>query len=146
MPLTKPSSNEVDISRHATCGSPSVSVLSDRPGLAIGLTVVHPHARVAASHDRFVIDALLAARGRDPGWLREYERRTGESALTPVGEAARVYLIMYMGPSGHVYRGYGDFLVCLGPPATTRSKGSAPAGKHHTLVDQTWQGSVPGPH
>lgn len=78
-----------------------------------GLTIVHPHARTQTS-DRFVIDALLAANGRDPGWVREYERRTGESALTPVGEAARGYLIMCMGPGGHVYGGYDNFLIHLG--------------------------------
>lgn len=78
------------------------------------LTVVHPHARAPASPDRFAIDALLAARGTDPGWLREYERRTGEPSLTPVGQAARGYLIMCMGRGGRVYGGYDDFLVCLG--------------------------------
>jgi hypothetical protein len=61
-----------------------------------GLTVVHSHARTPTS-DRFVIGALLAAKGRDPGWVREYERRSGEAALTPVGEAVRGYLIMCMG-------------------------------------------------
>ena len=79
-----------------------------------GLTVVHPHARAPASPDSFVIDALLAAQGRDPDWVREYERRSGEPTLTPVGEAARGYLIMCMGPGGNVYGGYDDFLVRLG--------------------------------
>jgi hypothetical protein len=79
-----------------------------------GLTVVHPHARVPATPDRFVIDALLATQGTDPRWVREYERRSGEPALTPVGEAARGYLIMCMGQGGHVYGGYDSFLVRLG--------------------------------
>jgi len=79
-----------------------------------GLTVVHPHARAPASTDRFVIDALVAARGTDPDWVRDYERRSGETALTPVGEAARGYLIMCMGPGGHLYGGYDNFLVRLG--------------------------------
>ena len=79
-----------------------------------GLTVVHPHARAPASPDRFVIDALLAAKGTDSGWVREYERRSGEPALTPVGEAARGYLIMCMGAGSHVYGGYDDFLIRLG--------------------------------
>ena len=78
-----------------------------------GLTVIHPHARTAGP-DRFVIDALLAVRGRDSDWVREYERRSGEPALTPVGEAARGYLIMCMGSGGYVYGGYDDFLVRLG--------------------------------
>ena len=79
-----------------------------------GLTVIHPHARARTRPDRFVIDALLAAKGTDPSWVREYERRSGEPALTPVGEAARGYLIMCMGPDGHVYGGYDDFLIRLG--------------------------------
>ncbi|HEY2264460.1 MAG TPA: SUKH-3 domain-containing protein [Streptosporangiaceae bacterium] len=78
-----------------------------------GLTIIHPHARTHTS-DRLVISALLAAEGRDAGWVREYERRSGESALTPVGEAARGYLIMCMGADGHVYGGYDDFLLRLG--------------------------------
>lgn len=61
-----------------------------------------------------MIDAQLAAKGRDPGWAREYERRSGEPALTPIGEAARGHLIMCMGPGGQVYGGYDDFLVRLG--------------------------------
>lgn len=79
-----------------------------------GLTVVHPHARAPTSPDRFVIDALLAANGGDPSWVREYERRSGEPSLTPVGEAARGYLIMCMGPGGHVYGGYDNTLIRLG--------------------------------
>ena len=79
-----------------------------------GLTVTYPHARVPGSQDKFVIDPLLALRGRDPGWAREYARRCGEPALTPVGEAARGYLIMCMGPGGHVYGGYDGTLVLLG--------------------------------
>jgi SUKH-3 immunity protein len=78
-----------------------------------GLTVMHPHAKTP-TRDRFMIDALLATRRRDPTWVREYERRTGEAALTPVGEAARGHLIMCMGADGHVYGGYDGFLIRLG--------------------------------
>jgi hypothetical protein len=73
-----------------------------------------PSSPNSAACDRFVIDALRAAKGRDPGWEREYERRSREPALTPVGEAARGYLIMCMGADGHVYGGYDDFLIRLG--------------------------------
>lgn len=79
-----------------------------------GLTVTHRHARVPTTLDRFVIDALLATRGRDPDWVREYERRSAESVLTPVGEAARGYLIMCMGPTGNLYGGYDHSLIRLG--------------------------------
>ena len=34
-----------------------------------GLTVVHRHARVPTTLDRFVIDGLLATRGTDPDWV-----------------------------------------------------------------------------
>jgi hypothetical protein len=79
-----------------------------------GLAVVHPHFKVAGSLDNFVIDPLLATKGRDAGWVREYERRTRESALTPIGEASRGYLIMCMGQEGAVYGGYDNILVRLG--------------------------------
>lgn len=79
-----------------------------------GLTIACPHGRTQAAPDSFVIDAMPAARGRDPDWVREYERRSGEPDLTPVGEAAHGHLIMCMGPGGHVYGGYDDFLVRLG--------------------------------
>ena len=79
-----------------------------------GLTVIHPHFRVVDTLDNFVIDPLLAASGTDPAWVRDYERRTRESALTPIGEASRGYLIMCMGPAGAVYGGYDDVLLKLG--------------------------------
>jgi hypothetical protein len=55
-----------------------------------------------------VIDALLAARATDPAWVRDYERRAHEQALTPIGEASRGYLIMCMGPDGAVYGGTAE--------------------------------------
>jgi SUKH-3 immunity protein len=79
-----------------------------------GLTVVHPHFRVPGTLDHFIIEALLATNGRDEEWVREYERRTKERALTPVGEASRGYLIMCMDPGGAVYGGYDDVLLQLG--------------------------------
>lgn len=79
-----------------------------------GLKVTHPHFRVVGTLDRFVIDPLLATRGTDPAWVREYERRSKEPALTPIGEAARGYLIMCIGPEGAVYGGYDNVLLKLG--------------------------------
>jgi hypothetical protein len=58
---------------------PSARALLEEFG---GLTVVHPHFRVAGSLDSFVIDPLLAARGRDPAWVHDYERRAEERADT----------------------------------------------------------------
>jgi SUKH-3 immunity protein len=76
--------------------------------------VVHRHSRSAESLDQFSIDPLRAVRGRDQEWVREYERRSQEPALTPIGEASRGYLIMCMAPSGAVYGGYDNVLLNLG--------------------------------
>jgi hypothetical protein len=78
------------------------------------LTVVHRHVKSADRLDHFVIDPLRAARGRDPAWIRDYEQRTHERALTPIGEASRGYLIMCMAPDGTVYGGYDDVLLKVG--------------------------------
>jgi len=79
-----------------------------------GLTVAHRHLKSADRLDHFVIDGLRAARGRDPAWIRDYERRTRERALTPIGEASGGYLIMCMAPGGTVYGGYDDVLLKFG--------------------------------
>jgi hypothetical protein len=70
------------------------------------LTVAHRHSRSAGNLHQFIIDPLRAVRGRDPDWVREYERRSQERALTPIGEASRGYLIVCMAASGTVYGGY----------------------------------------
>jgi SUKH-3 immunity protein len=77
------------------------------------LTVVHPHFRVACSLDSFVIDPLLAARGRDPAGCA-ITSAAPKSALTPIGEASRGYPIICMGAGGAVYGGYDDVLLRLG--------------------------------
>jgi hypothetical protein len=82
-----------------------------------GLKVTYPHAKVPAHDDNFVIDAELAMRGTFKAWIDEYQRRVGATTLTPVGQAARGYLVLVMADTGTVYAGYDDTLLIVGESA-----------------------------
>ena len=80
-----------------------------------GLTVVYPHVRATGSEDNFVVSAKVAVLGRYAyQWVTDYNRRAGSKFLTPVGEAARGYLILMMDQSGRVLGGYDPFLAVIG--------------------------------
>jgi hypothetical protein len=82
-----------------------------------GLKVTYPHAKVPDSDDYFVIDAELAVRETAKAWIDEYQRRVGATTLTPIGQAARGYLVLVMSDTGAIYAGYDDILLIVGESA-----------------------------
>jgi hypothetical protein len=79
-----------------------------------GLTITGPPPKARGTPGDLVAGALLAAGGRDPDWAHGYERRAGEPALTPAGQAAGGHLIACMGAGGAVHGGYDDVRRRLG--------------------------------
>jgi hypothetical protein len=79
-----------------------------------GLLVKHPHAKVHDVIDYFHCDVVKAINGSDPNWVSaDYSERVGEP-LCIIGEAFRRNMVLSMSPTGKVYAGVDDFLICVG--------------------------------
>ena len=75
-----------------------------------GLTIQHPHAKVADMTDDMHFDLSIVVKHVVPADVDAYGKVIGRK-LCPIGEAARGYLMLMMDEQGAVYGGYDDFFV-----------------------------------
>lgn len=77
------------------------------------LCIKYPHAKVASMEDEMHFDPLIVITHITPAAVNAYAKVLGRK-LTPIGEAARGYLMLMMDQEGKVYASYDDFFALVG--------------------------------
>lgn len=78
-----------------------------------GLTVIHPHAKVANYDDRFHLNPLIAIPEVCRERIETYFERVGEKLIV-IGHAYREGMILTISESGRIFASRDELLVKLG--------------------------------